>query len=270
MTDIVVMGAGGMLGRALMRVAKAKGVDVMGLTHDDCCITSPESLQHWGESLQSVICINAAGIVPDAFELALHDAHADMLEVNGYGPKLLNYWFDRVVQVSIDCVFDGTSQPSYDEDSPPTPRDYYGLTKLAGELPAPDLTIRTSFVGFGPRGFLRRMVLDQPEGATITGYANWLWSGMYVDYTAELILQAAVNQHMTGLYHLGGNVISKAELLQRVCAAIRPDIKVEVTSETPPRRMVLESVRWRPAVPTWDEQIERMANDYRLYSNGAL
>ena len=59
----------------------------------------------------------------------------------------------RVVYVSTDYVFDGTSESPYSESDAPNPISEYGASKLAGErvLGPNDLIVRTSWIcGDGP------------------------------------------------------------------------------------------------------------------------
>ena len=84
----------------------------------------------------------------------------------------------RLIHISTDCVFSGTSGP-YDEDEPPDPVDLYGQAKLAGEIGGPHLTLRTSFIGpqLGRADGLFEWLRSNASG-TVPGFVNVRFSGM--------------------------------------------------------------------------------------------
>jgi dTDP-4-dehydrorhamnose reductase len=52
----------------------------------------------------------------------------------------------RLIYVSTDYVFDGTKSEPYETDDPPHPINYYGQTKLEGELAVRELMKRYQIV----------------------------------------------------------------------------------------------------------------------------
>jgi dTDP-4-dehydrorhamnose reductase len=79
----------------------------------------------------------------------------------------------RLVYTSTDYVFDGTKTEPYVETDEPNPINYYGLTKLYGEMYVRDLTLRHLIVRaswlFGPNGknFIDTVVTKASEGSTL-------------------------------------------------------------------------------------------------------
>lgn len=264
---ILVMGSGGMLGRALLRAGEERMVEIEGLTHGECDIADPDSVKYAAQTYSGATCINAAGIVRGHDDLGTVET---LYQVNGYAPHILARFFHRVAQISTDCVFDGIDG-HYNEESIPNPLDAYGKAKVCGELlHRPHLTIRGSFVGFGTRGFLRRMILDQEDGASIEGYVDHLWNGLSVDVFASLALFFARTKNIYGVVHIGmSQPITKFDLLRRVAAMVRPDIRVMPVETHEPRLMILESViHLQSDYPgimyplTWDTMLERMCHEY--------
>jgi dTDP-4-dehydrorhamnose reductase len=79
----------------------------------------------------------------------------------------------HLIYISTDYVFDGTKTQPYIETDEPHPINYYGLTKLYGEIYVKDLTlrhliIRTSWL-FGPNGknFVDTIVAKAASGQAL-------------------------------------------------------------------------------------------------------
>ena len=129
----------------------------------------------------------------------------------------------RVVQISTDCVFDGR-RGRYVESDAPSPIDSYGRTKLAGELSAPALTIRTSMVGRELRSSfgLTEWFLSQRE--RVKGFRRAIFSGLTTRELSHVISDIIVPRHeLTGIYHVAGPAIDKYALLHLFRRAFRRD-----------------------------------------------
>lgn len=263
---IVVAGAGGMLGKAVVQAAKAGGHDVVGFTHAELDVTDDSAtidaaIHPYGPD--SATIINCAGIVRG--RQARWTPTADV--VNATGPHNLGKLCARLVQVSTDCVFSGTlgpggAIPTYNELSPPCPTDWYGETKAVGELlNAPHVTVRGSFIGF--QHGLMAWFLAQPEDATVPGYTDHIWTGTYVaDYADALV--AIANTNLNGVIHLVAPRTTKAILLREIGDLLRPDIYVDPQpAPDGPRHMDLRSIRTGiPHLPEWRFSLRRLARDH--------
>lgn len=149
--DILILGAGGMLGHALQFVipnAIAKGRELD--------IRNKEKVTTFIDDLHPAIVINAAAYT-DVDGCEDHREHAML--VNGTALGYLAAACQKVdavlVHYSTDYVFDGT-QAEYCEDDSPHPINVYGESKLLGEqnvaMEMYDYRIiRTSWL-FGPYG----------------------------------------------------------------------------------------------------------------------
>lgn len=276
---LVVTGAGGMLGSAVVRHCLREGLEHVGFTHDQLQITDDEEiLEHIRDT---DIVINCAGITPQAAE-AGRVPPAALCAVNSLAPHALAERAHRVLQVSTDCVFDGCASV-YDgrtyavpkaEWTVPAPVDDYGRSKLAGELRYGNhLTVRTSFIGFhdSGRGLLEWLVA-QPEGATVPGWEGAHWSGLYVDHAAAGIVLLAREWFGKGPVHLCGPTWTKADLLEQIAARIRPDLKVERIPRGVDRSLTsaIMMVHYY-TVPTRDQLLEAVERGYHdSYPNRTL
>ena len=200
------------------------------------------------------VVINCAGLVKQRRAPA-----SRFMLVNAVGPQRLAEACDaagaRLIHVSTDCVFhDGPS----DEDDLPDCRDVYALSKLAGEVTrAPHLTIRTSFIGWGPRGLLHDL---QGQAPVKVSHRLW-WSGHTVDTVAALLLLLAQRPDVTGLLHIPGEVQTRAGLAERLKTWYDLPAPLLVDDSYVANRR-LRSVRWDrldlPALPAFSAQLETM------------
>ncbi len=191
---------------------------------------------------------------------------AAALKVNGLFPHHLARAARRsdayLIHLSTDAVFSGDGG-DYKETCEPDPRDWYGCSKLSGEVTSPDcMTIRTSFFGLFPSG--RGLVhwLLQRDGQAIDGYANYLFTPISVGRLAETIgVLLKRPARLSGLYHVGGPRTSKLALLESIRDAAGLNIQIRPVGE-PCRDLSLDSSRfWQQLgveMPKLSDMLEEM------------
>lgn len=160
MTDLIVFGAGGQVGRAL---CEAGGAGVTGYDRQAVDISDAESVARAVTDATTVV--NAAAYTqvddaesePDAAYAVNRDGAANVARACAEaGAKLIH--------ISTDYVFDGKAERPYREDDPTGPLGAYGKSKLAGEQAVaalcPDAVIlRTAWVyDSSGRNFVRTML----------------------------------------------------------------------------------------------------------------
>lgn len=153
----LLLGANGMLGEAIRRVAAARGTRLTGWGRADFDLLGDSAA--WPSLPRGVTHVinSAAWTDVDGAESAEASAH----RVNGGAVADLSAWCARaggggepmptLVHVSTDYVFDGQGTEPYPVDHPCSPLNAYGRSKLAGELalragPAPFVCIRTAWL----------------------------------------------------------------------------------------------------------------------------
>ncbi len=261
---VVVVGCEGMLGRAVLEELRcARDVYSVGLNHRDLNLTSFDYFSTWGRIQRHHIVINCAGVVRWREDVS----PTTMMLVNAVAPHELAARCRRLVQVSTDCVFNGISHGPYLETAQPTPTDLYGRSKLAGEVTyGGHLTIRTSFIGFSPtgRGLLDWLISQAPE-TTVPGYPDW-WSGYYVKHAAELIVDLALDESVTGIKHLPGPEIAKMDLLGAISRRLELRVSVRPYHDRlPPKNMILHTKYAHPVnhkYQTSEVMLDAIATDY--------
>lgn len=131
---ILLTGAGGQLGRALIAAAHGRGLEIWPTDLPELDITDPEAVRRHLAECRPEVLINAAAAT------RVDDLEADpdlALKVNALGPRNLAVACRRqgvkLVHISTDYVFDGAKPTPYVEWDPTAPASVYGLSKLLGE-----------------------------------------------------------------------------------------------------------------------------------------
>ncbi|WP_213577277.1 dTDP-4-dehydrorhamnose reductase [Rhodococcus sp. USK13] len=202
MTEILVTGARGQLGRHLVRYAEAAGIAVRGVGSDELDITDRGAVDAQVES-GSVVINCAAYTAVDAAE----SDEATALAVNERGPANLAAACARagarLVHVSTDYVFAGQADTPYEVDSPTGPATAYGRTKLAGEravhaaLPTAHV-VRTAWVYSGAGSdFVATMLRLERERDTIDVVNDQVGSPTFAGDLAAALLELVLRTDVT-------------------------------------------------------------------------
>ena len=227
MNKVMIFGTGGQLGRELAKIypdsvsvyhSSAKG----GITAD---LSDPALISEIIRVEGPDVVINAGAIAN--VDLCERD-HALAYSVNGEAPGMMARACRdigaRFVHVSTDYVFDG-SQGNYSEESVPNPINYYGLSKLVGDVNAlsyPDsLVVRTSGV-FGYTKnfpmFVYETLKSGKEVNAIDGYYSPVHAANLAFAISEL-----VDNEVKGLINVAGERISRFYLALKIADAFSLD-----------------------------------------------
>jgi dTDP-4-dehydrorhamnose reductase len=154
MVNILVTGANGQLGSELREIApNYQGYNFLFTDVDDLDITNHKAVKEFIECNEINIIINCAAYTAvDKAESEPEIADKiNHLAVKNFA-KLSKHNSIKLIQISTDYVFDGSSDKPYTETDKPNPQTVYGKTKLDGELaiqqinPVNSIIIRTSWV----------------------------------------------------------------------------------------------------------------------------
>ncbi len=249
MNKVVILGASGMLGRAVLEQFSEFAAATIATTravgqHDQPSDTSLIVFDAETDELEDLIIdwssgdyiINCIGIIKSQIEESNELSVARAYKVNAGFPAKLAKFAEardlRVIQIATDCVFSG-ADGRYTEESEHDPVDVYGITKSLGEVVSPNvLHLRVSIIGRESRGFtsLYEWLVRQPESAIVTGYTNHIWNGVpaiHFGRWARAIVEG--NKFKSGVQHLiPSDVVSKAELLHFIADhEMRTDLVIE-------------------------------------------
>lgn len=152
---VLVLGANGMLGRAMMETWSDHAV--VGLDLPDLDITRPPEIARKFELYQPQLVVNCAAYTA-VDQCESDEAEADLVNGTavGYVAKACDVRKVPLIHISTDYVFDGQRSAGYAEDAQPAPINAYGRTKEHGERQLWLNTkrawlVRTSWL-YGPNG----------------------------------------------------------------------------------------------------------------------
>jgi len=278
---ILVLGASGMLGNAVMRLLSLDGrYEVWGTIRStwmrshfspavaqrlipEVNIENMDLLTTLFAQTRPDVVINCVGLVK---QLAAATDPLQALPINAMLPhrlaRLCEIGQARLIHVSTDCVFNGR-RGNYRETDPSDAMDLYGRSKALGEVLYPHtITLRTSIIGHelaSAHGLLD-WFLTQQSG--VKGYRQAIFSGLP---TVELamVIRDKILEHpeLSGLYHVAAAPISKLELLELVAKVYGKSISIEPDDEVIVNNS-LNADRFTEATgyvaPPWEELVRRM------------
>ncbi len=277
--SILVTGAGGQLGRAVVAAAEARGMKVHGRTHKDLAVEDAAACAAAvTETSPNIVVHCAAWTNVDACEE--DPDRAD--EVNAEGTGHLAYEATSAgavfVYVSTDFVFAGDGDRPYAPDDTPQPLSAYGHSKLRGEeavLCAPGeaqrFVVRTSWV-FGPGGknFPAAILNKAREGGPLSVVDDQTGSPTYTVDLAEALLDLATTPEAeSGVYHASNDGhCTWHEFAVAIVAGAGLDVEVGTMSsdelDRPAPRPAwsvldcdkLTAIRGA-SLPTWEDALDR-------------
>ena len=210
---IIVTGANGQVGSALVKLLDAEGQhEVAVLTREKGDITDRVKVRRFIGAFQPEIVLHpAAYTYVDQCETEPETAY----RINALGTQNLALACAQtgaaLLYVSTNCVFDGRKLTPYYEYDATNPESVYGRSKLAGEEYVKTLlnryyVVRTSWV-FGPKptegkvNFVRRMLQLGDERGSVTVVDDEIGNPTYAPDLAAAIVELAKTEAF-GTYHL--------------------------------------------------------------------
>ncbi len=280
---VLVLGASGMIGSAMVRVlSDSDRFDVVGTLRSEMArplfpnfvaekmvsgvdLINPDCIPHLFRRVRPSVVVNCAGLTK---HVPAGNDPLSALTMNALLPHRLAEYCGmmgaRLIHVSTDCVFSG-NKGNYSEQDQPDAVDFYGKTKHLGEVLGQHcLTLRTSTIGreLGTRHGLLEWFLAQKE---CKGYRQAIFSGLPTVEFARVVRDFVIpNEDLSGLYHVGVRPIDKDSLLRLIAqvfareTSIVPDDQVRINRS-------LDATRFNAATgycpADWPDLIEMM-RDY--------
>lgn len=278
---ILVLGASGMLGNAMMRVLSEKadwqvygtirsegskrffdpGVAERLLSGVD--VEQHDALVKLFARVRPDVVVNCVGLVK---QLADAEDPLVALPLNAMLPhrlaRLCELVGARLVHMSTDCVFSG-SKGGYRESDAPDAEDVYGRSKLLGEVAYPHaITLRTSIIGHelqSAHGLVGWFLSQENQ---CKGYTKAIFSGFPTVVLAQIVRDVVLpHTGLSGVYHVAAQPISKYDLLKLVAEVYGKEIEIVPSDQVAIDRS-LNAERFREATgyvaPGWPQLIETM------------
>ncbi len=278
---ILVLGASGMLGNAMMRIlSEQSDWEVYGtirseslkkLFHPDIArnLLSGVDVEQYDSLLQTFlqvrpdVVINCIGLIKK-FMNEEDPLHA--ISINAALPhrlaKLCAISDARLVHMSTDCVFSG-EKGNYSESDISDAKDLYGRSKFLGEVDYPHaLTLRTSIIGRELQSANGLIGWFLSQEGSCPGFRRAIFSGFPTVILAEIIRKYIIpNPELHGLYNVAAQPISKYELLQLVAEIFGKSIEI-IADDSLVIDRSLNADRFTQATgyraPGWRELVESM------------
>jgi len=204
---IVVLGAGGRLGAALLREYREKH-NTAGFNHAQLDLARLDDVRRTLGAVNFDVLINAAAFTNvDACETERARAFLINAEAPGVLAEICNTKDARLIHFSTDYVFDGAKRAPYTEEDEANPISFYGESKLVGErnvLAAENghLVVRVSWV-FGPDrpSFIDAMITRAQQDETIDAIADKFSTPTYTNDLARGLPQFFDRNVESGILH---------------------------------------------------------------------
>lgn len=231
----LVIGHSGFLGRHFCARLRAvnSAVALRGLSQEELDLTTPQSVDILAGAMDEGTCVVMMAAVkrqlgddPDAY-------HANTVMSVNLAKAIRRQPPGRLVYLSSAAVYgEDIGNMAIDETTPPTPRSYYGLAKLAaegllgkafGELAATRLVLLrpTTIYGgdepgsaYGPAGFLKRAVAG--ETITLWGDGSELRDFVHVPDAAEILRRLVFSDFAGTLNLVSGVSVSFRDILREI------------------------------------------------------
>jgi len=278
---ILVLGGDGMLGHQLLKQLSSRhtmaatlrqdksSYEAYGLFSDENSffgidVRNIDRVTEVMAQFQPDAVVNCVGIIkqrPSAKQSILS------LEINALLPHrlavLCRLAGARLVHMSTDCVFSGTSG-NYQETDVSDAEDLYGRSKFLGEVDDEGcITLRTSIIGheLSRKSSLLEWVLAQ-EG-TVKGYQKAIFSGFTTIEMSRIIERVLLSKvEAQGMFQVSSQPIDKHALLLLIKQHLHPSIEVVADTSVQIDRS-LDSSRFRKLFeytpPSWPEMIAELA-----------
>jgi dTDP-4-dehydrorhamnose reductase len=276
---VLVTGAGGLLGAAIVREFEAAGGTVAALGHATLDVTNPEQVRQAIADTRPDLVINCAAF--NDVDGAESQATA-ALELNAFAVRTLaraaREAGARLVHYGTDFVFDGNQSRPYLEDDPPNPGSVYAASKLLGEwfaLEHPDayvLRVESLFGEPGPggsrTGSLKSIVTRIRAGEATPVFVDRTVTPGYTTDVAAATRQLVAGGAPPGLYHcVNSGATTWAEIAGEVARQLGVPLNMTpVTLDSValkakrPRYSALSNRKLAAAgiaMPTWQDALTR-------------
>ncbi|HEV2058525.1 MAG TPA: dTDP-4-dehydrorhamnose reductase [Solirubrobacteraceae bacterium] len=208
---LLVTGAAGMLGRAVVERAIELGHDVHAAGRAELDVTDAHATQRVLREVGPAAVVHCAAYT----DVDGAESHRSLAEaVNARGAENVAAAADaigaRIVHVSTDYVFDGSKREPWVESDPVGPLGVYGETKLAGERlvaaanPAHVIARTAWLFGTGGRNFVDTMLALGAERDEVCVVTDQVGCPTWTRHLASALVDLAERPQATGIHHLAG------------------------------------------------------------------
>ena len=245
---IIVLGANGMLGFDLVKhlneVEFGNDVQLVNVDRDDVDISNKVQTRHFVEQHNPDVIINCAAYTDvdgceENYEMAYSVNATGVMNVASAAKECGS----KVVHISTDYVFDGSSRNVYTEESPVNPLSVYGKSKLKGEehlqgILSDFIIIRTAWLygGKNYKNYVQTMLGLGEKLEELNVVVDQIGSPTFTADLAKAVYLLVKGGH-TGIFHVtNSDSCSRLEWSRKIFEISGTKIKLKpVTSDKFPR-----------------------------------
>lgn len=232
MDTIVVTGARGRLGAALVRFLQNNGEDVVGISRADIELSNIKQVMSSIGDIRPSLIFNAAAFSDvDGCEKDVRRAYQDNARAAANLVRAADFLGARLIHFSTDYVFDGEKSAAYGETDAPNPVSVYGKTKLEGERSVAEVStnyciIRISWLFGVPGDFVSFVIDTVKKGNPLRLATDHRGSPSYVPDILPGVLDIAAS-HEQGIFHLAnGGGCSRLEMGSEIVRILGLDAEI--------------------------------------------
>ncbi|MGZ6644769.1 MAG: dTDP-4-dehydrorhamnose reductase [Solirubrobacteraceae bacterium] len=209
---LLVTGGAGMLGLAVCAAATRLGHDVVALSRAELDICDEAHVRRVIGAAEPRAVVNCAAWT-DVDGAEANEAAATAVNGEGAGAvaRACAEAKARLIHVSTDYVFDGTSTRPWVESDPVGPVGAYGRSKLVGEQAVTaaggnHAIVRTAWLfGAGGRNFVDTMLALAADRDEVSVVTDQVGSPTWTAHLAEVLVELAERDGDTGIFHAAGS-----------------------------------------------------------------
>lgn len=241
---VVIIGAGGFVGGAIMKHLAAKGVDTLGLTRQDVDLMNEDAGSRLAGHLRSSDAVVAISAVAPVKNL---DMLKDNLSIiSAIAEALKTVPVSHVVNIGSDAIYADSPDP-LSETSCASPGSHHGIMHLTREVTlkeaagdTPFATLRPTLIygaadphnGYGPNRF-RRLAAEGQE-IVLFGEGEERRDHVWVEDVAELAVRMLVHKSHGVLNAATGTVISFRDVAEAVAGHFAEPVPIKGSPRSGP------------------------------------
>ena len=233
---VVIMGAGGFVGRASAGALKAQGAPVVSLTREEVDLLAADAAAALASHLTPATTLIVTSAVAPVKNTAMLLENLRMMQAVIEAVKAAPV--AHLVYISSDAVYADSDKPMT-EASPAEPGSLHGVMHLAREVMLknelagiPQVFVRPTLIfgpgdphnGYGPNRFMR--LAQAGETITLFGEGEERRDHVYIDDVAEIVRRCVVHR-ATGIVNaVSGTITSFKEIAELAAARFAPRVAV--------------------------------------------
>jgi len=233
---VVIMGAGGFVGRASLDKLKADGVNVVPLTRKEVDLLAPEAAAKLSAHLTPVTTLLVTSALAPVKNTPMLLDNLRMMQAVIAAVKAQPV--AHLIYISSDAVYKDSREP-LTESSCAEPGSLHGVMHLAGEVMLknelaniPQAFVRPTLIfgpgdphnGYGPNRFMR--LAQAAQDIKLFGEGEERRDHIFIEDVAEIVRRVVLHR-ATGIVNAAtGAVTSFKEIAEMAAARFEPRVKV--------------------------------------------